>query len=709
MGTKRSVGERLRGHLKRGRRLWRAKDNEGAKRAFTTGKRAARRARQEGDAKLFQGLIRLVEADADGALEHLNMALEASTLVLRGTAYHYLGYAHDEKGEYDQAIECYKKALVEETYDTPGYACNNMGLAYYNKGDYDQAIECYKKALVEETYDTPGYAWNNMGLAYRRKGDYDQAIECHEKALAEETYDTPGYPWNNMGLAYDNKGDYDQAIQCYEKAVAEESYDTPGNAWHNMGIAYGNKGDYDRAIQCYEKALAQETYDTPGLAWKNMGELYEEIGEYQEAVKCYEKAVEALRKAGEDGRAELTQMRLEVAKRTRDDRARLADEAVREVLETLPPYVAGLRAEAEVDRREELVRKWLRQASLFEEYAEKPSSGRDNVFAVLKGWSSSIPFLSPDVTGEFEANPCKGGGYFIRWGGKGLVIDPGINFVDNFHREGFHIREIDAVLTTHEHVDHCFDLEQIHDLVHQYNKQILTTSSNGEPVGEPHRLLYCLDQGSKRQHEDALTPRLNADVEPPVELRAEFFPGEEVTRRIGMKITPFKVSHSRAFKPVGLIVECLDKDSKPIFRFGFTSDAEYKKDLAGHLKGCNVVVMHLGTTHIKDIMGQEMPPHHLGCCGTTKLVQGLDSPLFLIAEFWAGRGDLRLDLTKAIEHEVGGKKLILPVDIGFVMEIPSGEVRCSSCGEYRVATSIITVPPARPFGTLRYLCPRCVT
>jgi len=78
---------------------------------------------------------------------------------------------------------------------------------------------------------------------------------------------------------------------------------------------------------------------------------------------------------------------------------------------------------------------------------------------VLKRWNSYTPLVTNS----------KGGGYFIRVNGKGIVIDPGFNFIENFKAGNYVLSDIDIVLVSHSHDDHTADLESIISLLHRYN------------------------------------------------------------------------------------------------------------------------------------------------------------------------------------------------------------------------------------------------
>jgi ribonuclease BN (tRNA processing enzyme) len=100
---------------------------------------------------------------------------------------------------------------------------------------------------------------------------------------------------------------------------------------------------------------------------------------------------------------------------------------------------------------------------------------------VLRRWNSFSPILGRrPLLWEQEAaeavwkqirREIRGGGYFLRWKNFGIVIDPGHNFIENLYQENHSIAEIDAIVITHDHLDHTSDFEAIVDLLYQYNKR----------------------------------------------------------------------------------------------------------------------------------------------------------------------------------------------------------------------------------------------
>jgi len=93
------------------------------------------------------------------------------------------------------------------------------------------------------------------------------------------------------------------------------------------------------------------------------------------------------------------------------------------------------------------------------------SSTRINQFVVLRRWQSFNPKIPRP-----RKRRVRGGGYFFRWQGKGIVIDPGFDFLQNFYEEGFSLDDIHAILITHSHPDHDDELTSIITLIKEWNE-----------------------------------------------------------------------------------------------------------------------------------------------------------------------------------------------------------------------------------------------
>lgn len=122
-------------------------------------------------------------------------------------------------------------------------------------------------------------------------------------------------------------------------------------------------------------------------------------------------------------------------------------------------------------------------------------------FVGLQRWNSETPAQGRSV----------GGGYFIYRtdrNGKvdlGIAVDPGFDFIRNFFRMGFSLKDIDIVLVSHAHPDHLWDFESIIHLLHELE----------DKKGIFHRVHAILTLSSYTRLELVITnPRLRRYVNP---------------------------------------------------------------------------------------------------------------------------------------------------------------------------------------------------
>jgi tetratricopeptide (TPR) repeat protein len=625
----------------------------------------------------------------------LDQALGESDLQLRGMAWFFRGSAHDEQKEYDAAIECYKRALGEPRFDRPGAAWYNMGNALVEKGDYDAAIKSYQKVLEDPRFDTPGDAWYNMGNALTEKGDYDAAIKCYQKALEDPRFDTPGNAWNNMGNALRHKGDYDAAIDTFKKALEDPRYETPAYAWNNMGNALGDKGDYVAAIESYKKALEDPRYDRPGDAWHNMALTLARKGDSAEALSCLQKAEKAYREHGDDERARQEQA-LAAAARLAPGRRSSKDEAAMRSA-ALPALEDGYGASPEQRMKQKLL---SQEADAYEEYAREERSSLKEVFAILKGWGSAVPLLAGGQAA------CRGGGYFLKWRGTGLVVDPGFDFLKNFHDAGFHADEIQGVLVSHDHTDHNHDLRTLDDIKYELYKR----------MPDKRKRAYDVFRDTGTAHSVAFDPPEAAHRQPLTELELSLWKKKAVKPLPigGNGQAPFTVryfaAHHGLKDALGLRVECLDAGSnEAVLAVGFSCDTGYFEDLCSpeYLGKCDILVAHISEPDAEEYEDPEhLKKNHLGYRGAARLIQGCKPRLTVVCEFWAGVTDLRLDLVQGLRN-LCNTKAILPGGVGLFIKPSTLDVRCSSCQAWCPRHEISVSGSDIPFGPLRYLCPNC--
>lgn len=377
---------------------------------------------------------------------------------------------------------------------------------------------------------------------------------------------------------------------------------------------------------------------------------------------------------------------------------------------------------------------------------------------VLRRWNSFSPGLHRESTGSL------GGGYLLRINKdllkkrdkevskrrkkenserekiENIVIDPGYNFLQNFRSEGFHIEDIDTIVVTHSHLDHCAELLPIMDLIYQINKRYEYTP-NAER--QKKRVNLCLSRGTYKKFssytDDLDWQKQLKDViilENLLEKKWELYSGLLISaipthhmdlggvNAIGLKI---EIDRIRGNKKGGLKKLCL----------GFTGDTPWYPEIREHFKGCDLLCVHLGSIKHQEIgytddrynpknekrgipenrQSEEFSEayakaNHLLFFGTEALIESCaktkDDSLIIVGEFGEElKYGLRIDLC----NKISKTKTIdcLPGDIGLYIGIEKDgakKVRCNFCEEFVKQEEI------KPFSygredAIHYICQTC--
>lgn len=299
----------------------------------------------------------------------------------------------------------------------------------------------------------------------------------------------------------------------------------------------------------------------------------------------------------------------------------------------------------------------------------------------------------------------RGGGYFLKWRGYGIVIDPGFDFLRNFHDAGYHGREINAVIVSHNHPDHNSDLKDIDDLRYELYKRRGAEPSAGST---PYVLLWDQDTDAAtsfgiekpQHHHDPVL--LQSGFPQPINL-------QDHPANIPIRLTPFKVNHGKDVPhAMGMVVELLDDDGEPAMRIGYTADTVYFSERHKHLSDCDILIAHISQPSIEELQdASKLKEVHLGYRGTARLLKECQPKLALIGEFWAGLTDLRISLVKGLRQR-SDVKTILPAGLAMHVRLPTMEIECTECAEPVSFGEIKVAPPTETFGSLAYLCPNCM-
>lgn len=303
-------------------------------------------------------------------------------------------------------------------------------------------------------------------------------------------------------------------------------------------------------------------------------------------------------------------------------------------------------------------------------FTSHAGTARDDEFEVLRRWNSHTPALRDGW----------GGGYYLRWRGKGVVIDPGCTFLDVFrhaHRSCFvnthSMRDVDMVVVTHDHVDHCEDLGVLLVCLRAYNKWLEARKSGGskkhsvqlvQSLGSHFRFHTITENYENRPYLGYAKPLPERDV-----------PGKQ--DQLNMDGFEFQMKCLRTHHHevlgeqtgFGLRLELRDSSGRTLHIID-TGDTGFSEDLLPQYEGADLAVLHVGTLEDMDDPEQLAGRNeHLTFYGVVQLLRRLHTPpkLVLLGE-WGEEfrvAGFRWRFTEFVRTYAGRPGMvILPADLG---------------------------------------------
>ena len=162
----------------------------------------------------------------------------------------------------------------------------------------------------------------------------------------------------------------------------------------------------------------------------------------------------------------------------------------------------------------------------------------------------------------------------------------------------------------------------------------------------------------------------------------------------------------------GLKITCEGDNSEKI-SIGITSDTRYLDVLPDILRDCKYIVANFSETSKADYEEGTEKENHLGYSGCLKLIKEcnvkstLSEPIYIISEFWGGKGDVRREIVRKLRENSGYKKVI-PGDIGMTFMLDNDTFLCDFCGKETKVEEIRVVRQKGDYSGLSLLCNECV-
>jgi len=247
----------------------------------------------------------------------------------------------------------------------------------------------------------------------------------------------------NLGVTLSFLGRNEEAIEWYDRALEIKPDDS--SSLRQKGVSLSELGRMEEAIEWFDRALEIKPDDWFSLVFKAFA--LESIGNNEEATQIFDFIASNEDKVKDKEIIAVVNFKKNALTEKEQDKK---TDVLNEVINAFQ------------EKKDDFFKNMNNIESRFKKFVDSEKSIPDGFFSflsVLRKWNSYTPIL-PSKKGDN-----KGGGYFLYHRGKGIVIDPGFNFIENFYQEGFKVADIDAVLISHAHNDHTVDLESILTLV----------------------------------------------------------------------------------------------------------------------------------------------------------------------------------------------------------------------------------------------------
>lgn len=323
----------------------------------------------------------------------------------------------------------------------------------------------------------------------------------------------------------------------------------------------------------------------------------------------------------------------------------------------------------------------------------------DNTLICLKGFSSTTPAIYSAV---FE-NTCVGGGLYLNVDGFGIAIDPGIGFVDSMHKQGIFIEDINAVVVTHNHLDHNADIGTIsallYDINRYYSSQVKFYERFFEEVNhKEHTISWWLDEDTQDTYKGVVSSS---------KVLSQCDKWTMLNDKVSM--LAFETKHMREGKSYSVKYKINLNDIQTVI--GYTSDTKFFPEMAEFMEECDILVFNISDIYEKDVRGIKQKNSHLGYDGSLNLLQGEKQKfqLAIASEFCCSNGDYRVRAVRELKEHVKKERAahIIPGEVGLKVDIQSRGIYCSHCKRIIPLDLISVVTPEHEFGTIHYICNNC--
>ncbi|KPK75822.1 MAG: hypothetical protein AMJ79_09580 [Phycisphaerae bacterium SM23_30] len=647
----------------------------------------------------YDQLVRRFGEDEEVELKEM----VATTLFNKGVALGDLNKSNEEIKVYDEIIRRCGKAQEIELKEQIAMALINKGVLMGKLKRFEEAVKIFDE-VIKKFHDTKtaelkenvATALLNKGIVLEKKEKTEEAVAAYEEldkryGNTEEKVlkEIVAAALINKGETLSRKGRHKDAIKVYNKVIHRCRNDDTEKIKIQVAMALSNKGlalsdkKQEEAIKLFDMALKinpknATVWRNRSISEYNRGNLKRSFEDIRQAIKIkpdeYKNVFRFIcRTAGRNFEKEWKKL---------FPKAKIKEAKAEERLPELQAFIVNLRKAYKKEADEFLKKKkeWENKQQQF----LTPESNLDNkysVFMVLRRWNSYTPAIP---TSDRERS--KGGGYFLWHKGKGFVIDPGYNFLENFHEAGCRICDIDNIILTHAHNDHTIDFESIMTLLNEYNKRLEEVKNKEEKTAQKKsnirtkkKVNIYLNNGSFMKFSGLLDLRDKKCIEKIYTLNAghDFSVGKHLKMRVLPSYHDESLSRDQS---VGLFFTI--RTGKKVKRLLLTSDTGlfplkngkqqnrikskreeiWRAYKISEKNRPDLMVVHIGSIKEEELSEKYRPdpkeacyPNHLGIIGSAWVIAMCRPKLSVVSEFGEEMQDFRYPLLKGLQENVFDK------------------------------------------------------
>ena len=425
----------------------------------------------------------------------------ANALINKGITLGQMGKSEEEIRVYDDVVARFGDSTDLALREQVAKALRNKGITLGQMGKNEEEIRVYDE-VVSRFGDSTDLALReqvakaliNKGVTFRQMGKNEEEIRVYDDVVARFGDPTDlalreqvAKALINKGVTFRQMGKNEEEIRVYDDVVARFGDPTDlalreqvAKALINKGITFRQMGKNEEATRLYDDVVARfgdstdlalreqvarallykvnifldndNVEDGQTLLSKIETEYFgvEELNSKLGSFRGYLRSRLASKSSAEGGRAGKGQ-------------TIVPDSTSRNLTSNLMGYLTEVLKQIDAEKQREYFDKIHLAKERTDHFIREDSQFSEDLsfLLVLREWNSYTPM----IPGEEEED--RGGGYFIRHAGEGLVIDPGYDFIENFYRAGGRLSDIDHVIVTHAHDDHTAELEALLMLLHR--------------------------------------------------------------------------------------------------------------------------------------------------------------------------------------------------------------------------------------------------